>query len=143
MKSKPLEKVPPKLKSLYELAKKSRKRSYSPYSGHQVGAAIRTSGGKLYGGCNVENSSYGATICAERVAIQKAISEGPLRIAEVMVVTDSTPPWPPCGMCRQVIAEFGPDALLYTANLKGQMESFQLSEIFSQAFTPAHLRKKK
>jgi len=143
LKSTPLKKVPSELKALYALAKKSRRLSYSPYSGHKVGAAIRTSNGKLYGGCNVENSSYGATICAERVAIQKAVSEGSLRVTEVMVVTDSTPPWPPCGMCRQVIAEFGPNALLYTANLKGQMEFFKLAEIFPRAFTPEHLRKKR
>lgn len=135
-------KVPARLKRLFDIARRSREISYSPYSGHKVGAAIRTSDGKLYGGCNVENSSYGATVCAERVAIQKAVSEGRTRVVEVMVVTDSTPPWPPCGMCRQVIAEFGPDAVLHTANLRGEMESFEFRKIFPNAFTPGHLKKK-
>ncbi len=135
-------KVPEKLRPLFELARESRKKSYSPYSGHQVGAAIRMSDGTLYGGCNVENSSYGATVCAERVAIQKAVSEGRTSIQEILVITDSTPPWPPCGMCRQVIAEFGPRAILHTANLQGKIESFRLEEIFPRAFTPTHLQKK-
>ena len=143
MKSSRLKSVPAKLKPLFELARKSREISYSPYSGHKVGAAIRTLDGTLYGGCNVENSSYGATVCAERVAIQKAVSEGRTRVTDVMVITDATPPWPPCGMCRQVIAEFGANAVLHTANLEGKMESFKLAEIFPRAFTPDHLKKKK
>lgn len=142
MKKPRMKKISARLEPLFRLALRSRERSYSPYSGHKVGAAIRMSDGKLYGGCNVENSSYGATVCAERVAIQKAVSEGRTRILEVLVVTDSTPPWPPCGMCRQVIAEFGPEARLHTANLEGLVESFQLAEIFPRAFTPEHLTQK-
>jgi cytidine deaminase len=133
--------IPASLQELFEAAKKARELSYSPYSRHKVGAAIRMSDGSLYTGCNVENSSYGGTICAERVAIQKAVSEGNLKLKEVMVVTDSTPPWPPCGMCRQVIAEFSQDARLHTANLAGECESFEFSAIFPRAFTPAHLLK--
>src|SRR5690242_15716831 len=91
------------VKDLYKMALLAREKSYSPYSGHKVGAAIRTSSGKIYTGCNVENASFGATVCAERTAIQKAISEsGPITVTEVMVVTQADPPWPPCGMCRQV-----------------------------------------
>jgi cytidine deaminase len=135
--------VPDRLQSLYEVAKRFREASYSPYSGHKVGAAIRTSTGEIFGGCNVENSSYGATVCAERVAIQKAVSEGHLEIREVFVVTDASPPWPPCGMCRQVIAEFGPKAQLYTANLGGEIERFSFQALFPRAFTPLHLSRKK
>lgn len=140
---KPLTALNPAQKELFEAAKSARERSYSPYSGHKVGAAIRMSDGKIFSGCNVENSSYGGTICAERVAIQKAVSEGHLKIQEVLVVTASTPPWPPCGMCRQVIAEFAAEAsiALHTANLAGDHESFEFSEIFPRAFTPGHLLK--
>jgi cytidine deaminase len=129
------------IKDLYKMALLVREKSYSPYSGHKVGAAIRTSDGKIYTGCNIENSSFGATVCAERVAIQKAISEqGPLEITEVMVVTKASPPWPPCGMCRQVIGEFGKDAIIYTSNLEGVLEKFTLNDIFPLAFTSSHLK---
>ncbi len=124
---------------LYIAAKSARERSYSPYSSHKVGAAIRTSDGKIFSGCNIENSSYGATVCAERVAIQKAVSEGHAKITEVVVITDSNPPWPPCGMCRQVIAEFGDNTLVHTTNLVGDAESFKFADIFPRAFTPDHL----
>ncbi len=129
-------------KELYKLALLAREKSHSPYSGFKVGSAILLSNGKIYTGCNVENSSYGATICAERVAIQKAVSEqGAITIQEVMVVTQSNPPWPPCGMCRQVIAEFASEALIYTANLEGHLEKYSFSEIFPQAFTGEWLKK--
>ena len=137
-----LKSIPARLRPLYRLAVKSRLNSYSPYSGHRVGAAIRTSDGSLFGGCNVENSSYGGTVCAERVAIQKAVSEGKTRVTEVLVVTDATPPWPPCGMCRQVIAEFAENAVIHTTNLKGMIETSRLEDIMPRAFTPSHLGKK-
>jgi cytidine deaminase len=82
--------------------------SYSPYSNRQVGAAILLSNGKEYTGCNIENSSFGATVCAERVAVWKAVSEngGDIKIVAVAVATEASPPWSPCGLCRQVINEF-------------------------------------
>ena len=130
------------VKDLYKMALLAREKSYSPYSGHKVGAAIRTSNGKIYTGCNIENSSFGATVCAERTAIQKAISEnGLITVTEVMVVTKADPPWPPCGMCRQVIAEFGKEATIYTANIEGKLETSTLDVLFPEAFTPSHLKK--
>lgn len=136
----------PQIQELYKKALAARELSYSPYSGHQVGAAIRTNQGKIYTGCNVENSSFGATVCAERVAIQKAISEtGKIQIQEIMVVTQATPPWPPCGMCRQVIAEFGPelsklkDVKIHTANLEGVLNTYSWNDLIPHAFTPSHL----
>lgn len=126
----------PDLQPLFELAKATRLRAYTPYSGHQVGAAILLKNGKLYGGCNVENSSYGGTVCAERVAIQKAVSEeGPIQIAAVLVVTDAKTVWTPCGICRQVIAEFGQGCTVHTRNLQGEGESFKLEELLPHAFT--------
>lgn len=129
---------------LYSAAKKARENAYSPYSQKKVGAALRTKTGSIYSGCNIENSSYGATNCAERVAIQTAIaSEGQLEIQEIVVVTEASPPWPPCGMCRQVIAEFAPqnqDSLVIKAiNLKGETLRFKFSELIPHAFTPNHL----
>jgi cytidine deaminase len=129
---------------LYRMACQFRERSYSPYSRHKVGAALRLSDGRVFGGCNVENSSYGGTVCAERTAILKAVSESdePVTIAEIVVVTDATPPWPPCGLCRQVIAEFAsPATSLVATNLQGEAVTTPFSEIFPNAFTPQHLKK--
>ncbi len=130
-----------KVKELYQKALLARERSYSPYSGFAVGASIRTSDGNIYHGCNVENSSFGATVCAERVAIQKAISEqGTIQISEVMVITNTTPPSPLCGMCRQVIAEFAKNTVIYTANLEGDFQSLLFDQIFPHAFAAAHMK---
>lgn len=127
---------------LFEAAQKARQNSYSPYSGHKVGAAIRLKTGQIFGGCNIENSSYGGTNCAERVAIQKAVSElGKIEIAEVFVVTDAKDPWPPCGLCRQVIAEFARnETQIHSANLAGKIRTTTLGEIFPEAFTPDYLK---
>ncbi|MGK5082343.1 cytidine deaminase [Bdellovibrionota bacterium FG-1] len=129
---------------LYQAACAARQNAYSPYSHHKVGAAIRTIDGKLFSGCNVENSSYGGTVCAERTAIFKAVSEvGPgMRIAEVVVVTDATPPWTPCGFCRQVLVEFASaETLVHSTNLSGQANTLRLGELLPEAFTSAHLQK--
>lgn len=128
------------IQELYKKALAVRENSYSPYSGCKVGAAIKTSKGTIYSGCNVENASYGGSICAERSAVVKAVSDqGTLQIQEVMVVTDASPPWPPCGMCRQVIAEFGAEIVVYLANLKGEYSTLPFQEIFPQAFTGSYL----
>ena len=139
-----MKKLPPQLQTLFDAALAAHARSHSPYSGHKVGAAIRTEEGKIYGGCNVENSSYGATVCAERVAIHKAVSEqGALRIREILVVTDASPPWPPCGLCRQVIAEFAgdrpADVAVHATNLAGELVTRSFGELFPEAFLPSHL----
>ncbi|OFZ22788.1 MAG: cytidine deaminase [Bdellovibrionales bacterium GWB1_55_8] len=133
----------PKSNELFQAARAVRERSHSPYSGHKVGAAIRTKSGKIYSGCNVENSSYGGTVCAERGAILKAVSEeGKIEITELLVVTDASPPWPPCGFCRQVIAEFAaPELNIVSMNLSGEEQSVKFLDLFPQAFTPSHLGK--
>lgn len=128
------------LKELYKTALFARERAYAPYSGHRVGAAILLSNGKIYSGCNIENSSFGATNCAERVAIQKAVSElGQIEIVEIMVVTQADPPWPPCGLCRQVISEFGKEIKIHAANLEGKVNSTTFAEIFPNAFNSDYL----
>ena len=133
---------------LYEAARGARERSYSRYSGFKVGAAIELEDGRIYTGCNVENSSYGGTVCAERVAIWKAVSENgpdPIRIKQVVVVTEASPAWPPCGLCRQIIGEFGTakgqDVSVHAINLKGETRSWKFNELFPDAFTPEHLIK--
>ncbi|MBV9470449.1 MAG: cytidine deaminase [Abitibacteriaceae bacterium] len=137
-----IELAEPHIQQLYQLACAAREKAYCPYSGYQVGAAIRISDGTIYTGCNVENSSYGATNCAERVAIQKAVSEhGKIQIADVMVVTDANPPWPPCGMCRQVIAEFSAQTVIHAANLQGEIITTSFADLLPQAFTPEHLHR--
>ena len=128
------------VRELFESALRTRGNSHSPYSSCKVGAVIKTSDGNIYSGCNVENASYGGSICAERSAIVKAVSDqGSIKIKELMVVTDATPPWPPCGMCRQVIAEFGSEIIVYLANLKGDLSTLTFQEIFPQAFTGSYL----
>lgn len=126
---------------LFKAASEVQKRAHAPYSNALIGAAVLMSDGKIYTGCNVENASFGGTVCAERVAIFKAVSEGaPKQIKEVLVVSDAEKPWPPCGFCRQVIAEFANEStLIHTANLQGKIKTFQFSEIFPEAFTPKHL----
>jgi cytidine deaminase len=129
------------LQPLFDAALKTRENSHSPYSHHKVGAALRTKDGKIYSGCNVENSSYGGTVCAERVAIQTAVAtQGKFEIAEILVLTDAAPPWPPCGFCRQVIAEFGRGCEVYASNLKGEVTHYSMKELFPDAFTAQHLQ---
>jgi cytidine deaminase len=138
------------LHALYAEAVRSRDNSYSPYSRHKVGAALRLADGRVFGGCNVENSSYGGAICAERTAIVKAVSESSGRAAgagrptvvEILVVTDSTPPWPPCGICRQVLSEFAtPETRVHSTNLAGDIESTSFGKLLPNAFTPDFLRR--
>ncbi len=140
-----MKKLPKPYSTLFEIAQKSRLNSYSPYSGCKVGAAIRTQSGETYGGCNVENASYGGTICAERVAIQKAVSEeGPKAlIKEILVVTDDKTPWTPCGLCRQVIQEFAasPKIPVLATNLQGDTLELTLGELLPHAFSREKLKK--
>jgi cytidine deaminase len=137
--------IPQNLRVLYTAAAVARENSHSPYSGHKVGAAIKLKNGQLFTGCNIENSSYGATTCAEQIAVFKAASEcGHIEITDIMVVTEASPPWPPCGICRQVIAEFAtPETIIYSANTDGELITLLFKDMLPSAFTPAYLSKKK
>lgn len=126
-------------KELIAVAKKYREHSYSPYSKFKVGAAVITKSGNVYGGCNIENSSYPVTNCAERTAIFKAVSEGERDITALAVVGDTDGPCSPCGACRQVIAEFGINRIIM-ANLKGDIKVVTLEELLPFAFTPEDLQ---
>lgn len=125
------------LSRLLKAAKDVAKRAYAPYSKFRVGAAVLTEKGGIYNGCNVENASYGLTICAERSAIFSAVgNEGgdSMKIRAIAVVCESDLPCPPCGACRQVIYEFGPEAVVIYQGQKGLIER-TLSEILPEGFS--------
>jgi len=123
-----------RLDRLVEAALSARERAYAPFSRFKVGAAIEDEDGRVFTGCNVENSTYGLTICAERVAVFKAISEGASKLMRVAVVADTAVLTPPCGACRQILWEFCGDAELTMANIQGQVETISLQEIFPRPF---------
>jgi cytidine deaminase len=127
--------------SLIDLANEARRRAYVPYSAYPVGAALRTKSGRVYTGVNVENAAYPASICAERTAVFKAVSEGDREFEVISVVTDNG--GSPCGACRQVLAEFGLDTLVLIADGKGQlvMET-TVGQLLPEAFRPHHLGKR-
>lgn len=132
------------LDRLFKAARLARKNAYAPYSGYHIGAAVRSADGKIFSGSNIENASYGGTVCAERTAIWKAITEGAkLPLQEIMIVTDQKDPWPPCGMCRQVLAEFGTEETkIWLADTKEVKKAFLFDQIFPESFSPKHLNKK-
>ncbi|MGH9732701.1 MAG: cytidine deaminase, partial [Candidatus Acidiferrales bacterium] len=120
-------------------ARQAREHAHAPFSEFRVGAAVRTKSGRTFGGCNVENASYGLTICAERVAIFKAISEGEREFEAIAVVTDSDALTPPCGACRQVIWEFCGNVPVILANLKGKIEREDSSKLLPRPFDSSNL----
>jgi cytidine deaminase len=112
----------------------ARTKAHAPFSKFKVGAALLGASGRVYTGCNVENASYGLTICAERVAIFKAVSEGEKRFAALWVVADTEELTPPCGACRQIIWEFCGDIAVTMANLKGKAQEFKMSQLLPYPF---------
>jgi cytidine deaminase len=125
--------------ALTAAAKLARENAHAAYSNFRVGAALRAISGRIFGGCNVENSTYGLTICAERVALFKAISEGERGFNAIAVVTDTDSLTPPCGACRQLIWEFCGDVPVILANLKGKSEILRMRELFPKPFDSSHL----
>ena len=115
-------------------ARQSRENAYAPYSNFRVGAALRATSCRIFGGCNVENATYGLTVCAERVAIFKAISEGERGFDAIAVVTDADTLTPPCGACRQLIWEFCGDVPVIISNMKGKIETVQMRDLFPKPF---------
>lgn len=122
---------------LLQLAAKARERAYVPYSHFAVGAALRSADGTIYTGCNVENASYGLTICAERNAVAHAVAEGARRFDAIAVVTENGVT--PCGACRQVLAEFGPDMTVIVSDAAGHRRFFSMQDLLPAAFTPEQL----
>lgn len=124
---------------LISAARTARENAHAPYSNFRVGAALRAKSGRIFTGCNVENSTYGLTLCAERVAVFKAISEGERGFDSVAVVTDTDSLTPPCGACRQILWEFCGDAEVVLANLKGKVEVHRMSALFPKPFDQSNL----
>jgi cytidine deaminase len=130
------------LQPLIEAAKKARLQSVAAFSNFHVGAAVKTESGKVYTGCNVESASYGLTVCAERVALWKALSEGERQFTALAVVADTETLTPPCGTCRQIIWEFARGATIVFANLNGKSEEFHIADLLPRAFDARFLNKK-
>lgn len=131
------------MKKLFEAALEARKNAYAPYSRFLVGAALVDDNGELHAGCNFENSSYGAAICAERNAVGQMVAAGGRGIKEVLVVTDTPTGTPPCGICRQVMAEFTKEPAkfkVHIANLKGVVRTLTLKELLPEAFDSSFLK---
>jgi cytidine deaminase len=126
-------------RDLVRLARQARRRAHAPYSGFRVGAALRTRRGEIVTGCNVENASYGLTLCAERVAVFKAVSEGLRRFDAVAVVVDAPRLAAPCGPCRQILWEFCGDVWVHMENLKGRSLTLRLSELLPMPFDGRNL----
>ena len=125
---------------MIEAATDVRTRAHAPYSKFRVGAAVETEDGEIYTGCNVESASYGLTVCAERVAIWKGISEGVTKFGPIAVVVDTEELTPPCGVCRQIIWEFCGDVPVILSNLDGKSETIQMSELLPRAFDSKFLK---
>ena len=138
MKARP---IPPlsEVKELARLARAARRRAHAPFSHFKVGAALRTRSGEIVTGCNIENASYGLTLCAERVAVFKAVSEGMKRFDAVAVVADSKLLTPPCGPCRQILWEFCGDIFVHMEDLRGNRRTLKLSELLPFPFDSRHL----
>jgi len=125
--------------ALLDAAKAARFQSHAPFSKFRVGAAVRTRSGKVFTGSNVESSSYGLTLCAERLAICSAVHAGETDIADIAVVADTTGPPGPCGACRQFMYDFAPDATVFMENLSGAVREAGVRELIPWAFGPSDL----
>ena len=125
--------------TLVAAARQSRENAHAAYSNFRVGAALRATSGRIFGGCNVENATYGLTVCAERVAILKALSEGERGFDAIAVVADTEALTAPCGACRQLIWEFCGDVPVILANLKGKTETIAMRDLFPKPFDASSL----
>jgi cytidine deaminase len=124
---------------LLKSALAAREHAHAPFSKFRVGAALEDSTGRIHTGCNVENATYGLTVCAERVAVFKAISEGAREFRRIAIAADADRPTPPCGACRQILWEFCGDIELILINPSGFAESLRLKEIFPRPFDASFL----
>lgn len=124
---------------MLEAAVEARANAYAPYSGFAVGAAVLGSHGGIYAGCNVENASYPVSLCAERGAIAAAVAAGETGLDAVLILSDATEPCPPCGMCRQALAEFGPDMIVVMVGAGGACREAALRDLLPSVFGPGFL----
>ena len=126
-------------RKLIQKARAARSYAVASFSNFRVGAALESQDGRIFTGCNIENATYGLTICAERVAVFKALSEGCPEFTRIAVVTDANKLTPPCGACRQVLWEFCGDIEVILTDLKGKTDSIQLGELFPRPFDASFL----
>ena len=117
----------------------ARENAHAPYSNFRVGVALEDEGGRVHTGCNIENATYGLTLCAERVAVFKAISEGVREFRRIAIAADTETLTPPCGACRQILWEFCGDIEIVLVNLRGKNEALRLKELFPRAFDASFL----
>ncbi|HTS50972.1 MAG TPA: cytidine deaminase [Bryobacteraceae bacterium] len=127
------------MNTLVEAALAAREQAHAPFSQFKVGAALEDENGRIFTGCNIENATYGLTICAERVAVFKAISEGARKFKRIAVAADTDVLTPPCGACRQILWEFCGDAEVTLANLHGKSETMQMKDLFPRPFDASFL----
>lgn len=133
-------KAPAAVTKAFAAARKVRESAHAPYSKFKVGAALVSKSGDMFTGCNVENASYGGGVCAERVAILKAVSEGKTKFSDIVVVTDGAAPAPPCALCLQVMAEFfDPKTKIHVADLEGVRSVYTFAELLPVPFGPKQL----
>ena len=132
--------IEPEIQKLIDAARAARDCSLSPFSKFCVGAAVETTDGKIYTGCNIESASFGLTVCAERVAIWKALSEGERTFKRLAVVVDTSPLTPPCGPCRQIIWEYCRNVDVILANLHGDIETDEMTNLLPRAFDARFLK---
>ena len=121
-------------RALVAAARRARRHAHAAFSGFKVGAALETPDGTIITGCNIENATYGLTICAERVAMFKALSEGHRRFTRIAIAADTEAPTPPCGACRQILWEFGGDLEVTLANLTGEKGTHRLKDLLPLPF---------
>ncbi len=126
--------MPPNDDELITRARHAQQKAYAPFSHFKVGAALLTDNGQIYSGCNVENSTYGATNCAERTAVFTAVCDGARSFQKIVVVTDSEDPVMPCGICRNVLFEFSPNMEIIAVGASGKTERIQLSALLPKGF---------
>ena len=125
--------------SLASAALAARENAHAPYSHFRVGAALEDASGRVHSGCNIENATYGLTLCAERVAVFKAISEGARKFRRIAIAADTEALTPPCGACRQILWEFCGDIEMILVNPRGKSETLQLKDLFPRAFDASYL----
>ena len=125
--------------ALIAAALAARDHAFAPFSKFQVGAALEDTAGRVHTGCNVENATYGLTVCAERVAVWKAISEGVRQFRRIAIAADTDTLTPPCGACRQILWEFCGDIEIVLANPRGKTETYRLKELFPKPFDVSYL----
>lgn len=122
------------IQELLQQARQAREAAYAPYSNFPVGAAVLTADGRIFTGCNIENASFGATVCAERVAIFTAVAAGQRQITALAVIADTPAPVAPCGLCRQVLQEFGPECQVVMGNLQGEYNVVKMGALLPHPF---------